>query len=259
MSKKWLLSLSFLLIVFVMAACSDNGDDSAEDKKEESETQEQASPEDGTEAKMPEPDLEDIPDVVAEVNGKEISKEEFAATYEGQFQQAAMQAQMSGQEVDQDQLKEQITDGLIGQELVIQEAENSGFDASEDAVNETLDSLVEQNGLESQDDFFAALEKQGMPKEDVMSQVETQVKVNKLIASETGDVDPTKEELQKIYDEYTAQLEQVGEKDGEEQEIPSFDEMKPKLIEQVKSEKESETYQTLVKELQEDADITKNL
>ena len=38
-----------------------------------------------------------IPDVVAEVNGEQVTKDEFAPIYEAAFQQAASQAQMSGE------------------------------------------------------------------------------------------------------------------------------------------------------------------
>jgi peptidyl-prolyl cis-trans isomerase SurA len=265
MKKKWLLGLSLLLLVFFTAACGDEEqDNSAEDSNEASETQEEDSaedegqaPEEGTEqAEMPEPDLEDIPDVVAEVNGEEISRDEFESTYVGQFQQAMMQAQMTGQEVDQDQLKGQIADALIGQKLIIQEAENQGFEASEDDVNETLDELIEQNGLNSQDDFFAALEEQGVTEDEVRSDLETQVKVDALIASESGDMEPTEDELQELYEAYSASMEQ---QQGEDAEVPSYEEMEPQLTQQVIAQKETEAYQTLVEELRANADVTNNL
>ncbi|MFS0674149.1 SurA N-terminal domain-containing protein [Ornithinibacillus sp. 179-J 7C1 HS] len=248
--KKWLLSLFLLLLTFGMVACND--DTSTEDKgKEQAEGE-------STEQEMPQPDLENLPDVVAEVNGEKISKEEFESTYQTQFQQLAMQSQMTGQEIDQDQLKGQIVDALIGQKLVIQEAEKGGYEASEDAINKTLDNLVAQNGLESQDAFFTALEEQGMTKEEVMTAVKTQVKVDKLIASESGEVEPTKEELQEAYDTYKAQLEQMSS-EAKEVDIPTYEEMEADLIAQVKAQKESKTYQTLVEKLKADADITKNI
>ncbi|MDS8765667.1 SurA N-terminal domain-containing protein, partial [Streptococcus pneumoniae] len=83
---------------------------------------------------MPEPDLEGIPEVVAEVNGEEVSKEEFETAYTGQFQQAAMQAQMSGQEIDQNQLKTQLAESMVGQKLLVQEAENQELTASDEEV-----------------------------------------------------------------------------------------------------------------------------
>ncbi|SDI68870.1 SurA N-terminal domain-containing protein [Alteribacillus bidgolensis] len=270
MSKKWLLSLTLAVSVPVIAACNSE-DETAGNNSEEPNTQEEESAgdseqgegnatqegeEDAEQAKMPEPDLEGTPDVVAEVNGEEITKEEFESTYESQFQQAAMQSQMTGEEVDQTQLKEQIAESLVGTKLLTQEADNRGFDASQEDIDETLDELVEQNGVESEEEFMAAIEEQGMSEEEVLSQVETQVEVDQLIADETGDIEPTEEELEEAYDQMTAQQEQMG---GEEAEVPSFDEVKPDLKEQVKMQKEGEVTQSLIEELREGADITVNL
>ncbi|RKL67628.1 peptidylprolyl isomerase [Salipaludibacillus neizhouensis] len=212
-----------------------------------------------TEAAMPEPDLEGIPDVVAEVNGEEIAKEEFVTTYEGQFQQIAMQSQMSGQELDQDQLKTQVAESMIGTELLIQEAENAGFEASQEEIDETLEELATQFQLESKEEFMTLMQEQGMEEEEIMTQLEMQVKVDQLIASEAGDIEPTEEELQEYYDQIVAQQEQMSDENSEEVEIPSFDEVKPEIEKQLKSQKESEVYQTLIERLREEADVTINL
>lgn len=261
LNKTWLLSFSLAVSLSVIAACG-GVDESGEENIEESATQEEepADLEGGESAEqleIPEPDLEGIPDVVAEVNGKEITKEEFETTFAGHFQQAAMQSQMTGEEVDQDQLKEQITETMIGTELLIQEANSRSFNVSEDDIEKILNRLVEENGLESKDEFIAALEEQGVDEEEVMSQLETQVKIDQLIASESGDgdIEPKDEELKELYDQMVVQQEQMGE----EAEIPSFDEMKPDLIEQVKSQKGAEVSQTLVERLRKDADVTINL
>ena len=47
-----------------------------------------------------------------------------------------------------------------------------------------------------------SFEEQDMPKDEVMSQVEMQVKsVDKLIAEESGEINPSDEELQELYDQ----------------------------------------------------------
>ena len=169
-----------------------------------------------------------------------------------------MQQQMSGEEVNQDELKKQVADGMVSQELLIQETENRGIEASEDEVNKTLDDIVKQNQMESQDEFFTAMEEQGMKKDDVMSQLETQVKMDQLIAEETGDIEPSDDELKEIYDQQKEQMSQMqGEEGGSE--MPSFDEMKPQLKEQVVMQKESEAAQTLAEDLKEKSDVTVNL
>ncbi|PYZ94972.1 peptidylprolyl isomerase [Salipaludibacillus keqinensis] len=277
MKKKWLSALTLAATVSVVAACgNDNepneGNTEGNNNNEATETQQEEPAEDnesanevamegeeGAQPDMPEPDLEGIPDVVAEVNGEEISGEEFEATYSGQFQQMTMQMQMTGEEVDQEQLKAQTVEEMIGTELLIQEANSGGYDATEEDINETLDEIAAQSGMESQDQFLAALEDQGMDEEEVMSQVETQVKIDQLLASETGDAEPSDEELEQLYDEMVAQQEQMGGAEGEETEIPSFEEMKPELENHVQAEKEAEAAQTLVEDLREDADVTVHL
>lgn len=256
MIKKWFLSLSLGTSLIVLAACG-GADESAENENAQPETQEQApsGEESAGQPEMPEPDLEGIPEVVAQVNGEEVSKEEFETAYAGQFQQAAMQAQMSGQEIDQNQLKNQLAESMVGQELLIQEAENQELTASDEEVDQTLDQLAQQNGLESKDEFLAALNEQGMAEDEVMSQIETQVKVDQLIASSAGDTDPSNEELEAAYEQVKAQQEQMGS----EEELPAFEELKPELEEQVKMQKENEATQTLVAELREKADVTINL
>ena len=254
MIKKWFLTIVLGGSMAALAAC---GGETADETKEEAAPQEEAAAtEEGSaeQPEMPEPDLEGVPDVVAEVNGEEIAKEEFESAYTGQFQQMAMQAQMSGEEVDQAQLKEQVAESLVAQELLIQETEKQELTASEEQTTAALEALAQQNGLESSKEFLAALKEQGISEEEVMKQVEAQVKIEQLIAAETGEVKPTDEELKTFYEQAQAQQEQAG---GEE--LPAFEEVKPQLEEQVKMQKEGEATQTLVAQLREEADVTINL
>lgn len=254
MIKKWFLTIVLGGSMAALAAC---GGETADETKEEAAPQEEAAAtEEGSaeQPEMPEPDLEGVPDVVAEVNGEEIAKEEFESAYTGQFQQMAMQAQMSGEEVDQAQLKEQVAESLVAQELLIQETEKQELTASEEQTTAALEALAQQNGLESSEEFLAALKEQGISEEEVMKQVEAQVKIEQLIAAETGEVKPTDEELKTFYEQAQAQQEQAG---GEE--LPAFEEVKPQLAEQVKMQKEGEATQALVAQLREEADVTINL
>lgn len=264
--KKWLATLSIFSLIFVLGAC--NNDESEEDNNEtaDNETAEEGNAEEGApegapeeEMEMPEPDLEGIPDVVAEVNGEEISSDEFTQAYEGQFQQQAMQQQMmgEGEEVDQDELKQQVADMLVNEELIVQEANNRDFEASEDDVNAKIDELAEQNGMEDRDELMAAFDEQGMPEDEVMSQVESQIKIEQLIEEETGEIEPTDEELEELYDQMQ---EQQGQLEGEEGgEAPSFEDMKPQLEEQYIAQEQGEATQTLIEDLKEDADTTIHL
>ncbi|UCZ52855.1 SurA N-terminal domain-containing protein [Bacillus shivajii] len=262
MKKKWFLSLSLATLVAVSTACGDV-DETEEGNNEGIDTQEEEPAEDseaaigGAEDEMPQPDLDGIPDVVAEVNGEEILRDEFVTAYEGQYMQAMMQAQMTGQEIDEEQLKAQIADSMVGQQLLIQEAERSSIEVSDEEVNALLAELAAQNGLGSEEEFLAALEEQGMSEEEVMTQIELQVKIDEVIANEAGNIELTDEELEEAYDMMVAQQSQMGEE--AEAEMPSFEEMKPEIEQQLMMQKEAEVTQALVERLREDADVTVHL
>ncbi|WP_298322225.1 SurA N-terminal domain-containing protein [Haloactinopolyspora sp.] len=245
MIKKLLAAASTAMLLFGLSACGDSADEGGDGGAENS------SPN-----AAPEPDVADVPDVVAEVNGEEIPKDEFVATYKAQFQQMAMQAQQTGQELDQDQLKQQTAEGMVDNMILVQEADKRGFTASQKQIDQTLEDLVQQNGMGSVDEFFSALEEQGMSKEDVMPQLERQVMLDQLLAEEAGDVKPTEQQLRKMYDQSVAQQKQMG---TEESQIPKFEEMKPQLEEQAASQKEAEAAQSLVDTLRKDAEIKINL
>jgi len=273
--KKWLTMISLAATMLAVSAC---GDESAEGENGEgaengeSQTAEEGQASEGAEGgqsaeggetpEMPEPDLEDVPDVVAEINGEEITKGEFEQVYTGQFQQASMMQEMTGEEVNEDELKQQIADGLVSERLLTQEAENRDISASEEDVDAMISEITEANGMESEEDFFAAMEESGMSEDEIRAELEKQVKVEALIAEEAGDIEPTDEELQEVYDEQIAQREEAqseGEGEGEETEPPAFEDVKPQIEEQLVREKEAEAAQGLAEELREDADVTVNL
>lgn len=209
---------------------------------------------------MPEPDLDGVPDVVAEVNGESVSRDEFVTAYEGQFQQAAMQAQMTGEDVDQDALKTQIADMLVDTELLAQEAVARDFTVSDEEVESTLEEMAEANQMESVDDLFAAFEQQGMDADEVRSQLSSQLQIEQLYEDEGGDFTPSEDELQELYDAAVAQQQQQPPAEGESApEPPSFEEARPQLEQQAIQEHQAEAIEALLGELRESADITVNL
>ncbi|MDS2173514.1 MULTISPECIES: SurA N-terminal domain-containing protein [unclassified Nesterenkonia] len=276
MSKKLLTSCALAGVLLGVAACGDapeegadadttaEAEQGAEEQGAEQGAEEQgAEGEAGAEGEMPEPDTSDIPDVVAEVNGEEISGEDFAAFYESQFQQAVMQSQMSGEEPDEDAIKEQSLESMIGNELLIQDAEDSGYEASEDDVEALLEDTAEQSGMESVDDLIAAYEEQGMDEEQLREDAQNQVLIDQVI--EDIDVEePSEEELRDYYDQSVGQQappEEGAEEgaEGEAPETPEFEDVKDELEDQLTSQKQGEAAQAHVDELREDADVETHL
>src|SRR5699024_2626108 len=251
MPKKLLLSIAAALAAFSLAACGADGDESASEQTEQSQQGEQP---------LPEPELDNIPDVVAVVNDREISGEVFAESYEAQFQQLAMQSQMTGEEPDQDELKSQALEMMINSELLTMEAEDQGFSSSEVDVDELLATMAEENGLESGEALMEEFKSQGLSEERVREDLHREVLIQQVI--EDLDVaETTDDELQEMYVQQVEELEAMNEQVEEDQaqEVPSFEEMEKQLTEQATAEKENEVLSGRIEELREQADIETHL
>jgi len=210
-------------------------------------------------AEGPQPDLDAIPDVVAEVNGEEVTKEEFVPIYEAAFQQAAAQAQMGGEASegpDEEALRKETADNLVDTELLLQEAESRGLEVSDDAVEAELTDLAEQNGMKTADELLKAVEAQGVSADQAREQVRTQAMVEELVEDENGPLKPTDKELRKLYAQVKKQQAASG---GGGQEIPPFAQVRDQLAEQASSQEVGKVATGLVKDLRKDADITINL
>ena len=242
------LGLLLAAALLALPACG-GGESSSSSSGEESSSPSASS---GTD-----PDLSGIPDVVAEVNGEEVTKDEFVPTYEAQLQQATMQAQMGGGEApDEEALQEQTADSLVDAELLRQEAESRGIEVSEEQVDAKLTELAKQNQLDSAQALLDALAKQGTSEDQARSQVETQVLVEGLVEDEVGDIRPTEKDLRALYAQVKQQQAQMG-KGG--QPAPPYEKVKPQLEQQAVSQEQNRVAQKLVDELRQDADITINL
>jgi peptidyl-prolyl cis-trans isomerase SurA len=199
-------------------------------------------------------DLEGVPEVVAEVNGEEVTRDEFAPIYSAQLAQAQAQAQAGGQAPDEEALKKQTLDDLVDTELLAQEADSRGIEVSDDDIDAELTTLAEQNGMKSGAELLDAIAQQGMDEETARDQVETQVMVERLVADEDGPFEPTDKELRTLYAQAAAQA-----KAGGSGQVPPFAKVRDQLVEQARSQEIGTVAGALVKRLRKDADITVNL
>lgn len=203
------------------------------------------------------PGLEGIPDVVAEVNGEEVTKEEFIPIYTSTFEQAAAQAQAGGAAPDVEALKKQTVEDLVSTELLHQEAVARGIEVAEEDIDAELASLAEQNQLGSAEELLAAIKQRGVSEEQARSQVETQLLVEALVVDEQGPVQPSEKDLHAVYDQAKAQQAQSGQAGG--QKIPPFAEVHDQLEEQAMQQTIGEVAGALAADLRKDAEITINL
>lgn len=266
-TKKWLVVASLTLSMAGIAGCSTGDDDQASSSAppdDASVSTEDAGSTGGPGDAAAGPDLSDLPDPVAEVNGEEISRADFAESLESQ----SMQAQMSGQPVDEEQLKSDTLDVMVDSVLLTQAAEEGGHEAGEEDIEALLEELATSNGLGSTEEFIEALGAQGMDEETVREEVGTQVAIEALIAAETDVQEPTEEEIRAYYDEVVEQQEQSAPEgsddasatdEAEVPALPEFEEVQEQIADQLRAENESVAVDELLQTLREDADIVSNL
>lgn len=200
------------------------------------------------------PDLADVPDPVAVVNGEEISKDEFARSYQAQAQQAA-QRQSTGQEVDPASLRSEVAERLVGNRLLPQAAHASGVRATDADVDATLTSIAQQNGLGSPDEVVAALGQQGLSEDEVRAQAADQFALTAYIDREADVPPPSEEEPRAQYDQIVARQQAQAGGQADAMQTPPFEEVRDQLAQQVVSQREGEAAQALVTEPREKGDV----
>ncbi len=264
------VSLSVTLSLVGLSACGgsdDSGDTDAASSSSPAGSDDAASSSAPAPDAMPEPDLEQIPDPVATVNGQDVTKEEFVTYYESQFAAAAGQAQMSGEELDEEQLQEDTLEVVVDSVLLRQAAEEEGLEPSDEEVDTLLEELATGNGLESVDQFLEVLEQQGMDEETARREAANQIAIQAYVEQEAPVEEPSEEELRAYYDELVAQQEGAGGGEDEasgtaapgQPEIPEFDQVRDQISQQLQSEEQAAATDELVAGLREDAEITSNL
>ena len=215
---------------------------------------------DGGGQAAPKADVSDVPDVVAEVNGEKITKDEFTAIYEPQFQQASMQQQGTGQQIDQTELKKQVANQLVDNRLLLQGATDAGIEPTDADIDATLEEIAKQNGLGSADEVVSTLEQQGMKKEDIRKDAASQFKLTTFIEQKAKITPPSDEELKAQYEQMSQQQAQAGgqQPGGQQAEVPPFEEVKDQLSQQAVAQQQNEAASKIAAELRESGDVTVN-
>lgn len=211
-----------------------------------------------SQAAAPTPDVSGIPEIIAEVNGEKITKADFTRIYEGQFAQVVQQAQLSGQELDQKQLRKQTAEGLVNTELLIQQAAKKKIFATEKDLNQALADVAKSNDVDTKE-FLATMDDQGLDETAVKSQLKTQLEVGRLISKEVGDFTPSEKELKAAYQVVLDQYKGKGASDAGAAKVPAYKDMKAELEQQLKLQKEGASVKDYVAVLRKGAKVTMNM
>ncbi|WP_213423624.1 SurA N-terminal domain-containing protein [Bhargavaea massiliensis] len=241
-----ILMTSFLAVV--LAACGGNEESKEADQENKAataETDQQKQMEDMQ--KKLEKQQVDEKKTVAVVNDEEILGSQYnnaLASSQGQMQQ--MGQDPTSKEAAE-QIKTQTIDSLVGQTLLLQEADEKGYQASESDINKKLDEVKGQ--FKTEEEFKAALKESGMDMKSLKAQVAQDIQLQQYVEKEVPVGEITDEEIQKTYDQFAEQGKAAN------QEVPKLEEMKPQIEQSLQQQKQQEQLVQQVEKLKESAKI----
>lgn len=250
--KKVMLPLITGLMAVVLAACGGNEENKEaknDDKAKTAETDQQKDQQKQMEEMQKKLEAQQVDEkkTVALVNDEKI----LGSAYNSVLQSTQGQMQQMGQDPTSkeaaEQVKKQTLDSLVGQTLLLQEANKKGYKASDEDVKKQLDETKKQ--FKTEKEFEAALKKSGMDMKTLEAQISDDIKFRQYVEKEVPAGEISAEEIQKTYDQYAEQ----GKSSG--QEVPKLEEVKPQIEQSLQQQKQQEQLAQKVEELKKNAKI----
>ncbi len=234
-----------LIVTLILAACSGNGEQEAQNSDPEIE--------------MGEP--------VALVNGEKIYEVQYERMTErmlAAYEQQGISLEGDEGEAMLEQIQQQTLDQMIQQEVLLQEAESLGLSPSEESVEEELDSIRSQ--FDSDEEYKMALEQNRFSENELKETLVQELSIEAYLEENMPEITITDDELQEYYNQYKAQqeeqikaMEESEEEIPQEQlsmmEVPAYNEIKEDLKASLTQQKEQEQIIALIDELMEKSDI----
>ena len=187
----------------------------------------------------------EYPDVVAVVNGEDVTSSDFVLSVNQVTQTATQQGADPSDPAVKAQIEGQAMDVLINTVLLRQAADASGITVTPEQIDAELSNITAQ--YESPEAFDAALTEFGLSNEDVRSDLEEKLVIDQYLQSNdaVAAVTVSDAEVQDMYDTLSAQG--TG--------LPSLEEIRQPLEEQLLAQKQQQLISDVINGLREAAEI----
>ncbi|KAB2332247.1 peptidylprolyl isomerase [Cytobacillus depressus] len=250
--KKMMLILITGLMAVVLAACGGNEEGKEvknDDKAKTAETEQQKEQQKQMEEMQKKLEAQQVDDkkIVAIVNDKEILGSDYNSVLASTQGQMLQMGQDPTSKEAAEQLKNQTIDSLVGQTLILQEADKTGYKASEADIKKQLDETKKL--FKTEKEFEAALKKSGMDMKTLQTQIADDIKFKQYVEKEVAVGEITDEEIQNTYDQYVEQGKSTG------QEVPKLEELKSKIKQSLQQQKQQEKLAQQIEELKKNVKI----
>jgi FKBP-type peptidyl-prolyl cis-trans isomerase (trigger factor) len=249
--KKLLSALLITIMAIALAACGDGeeakkqSEDKPKTEENSKQQEEQAKQMEEMQKKMDKQKV-DKEKIVAVVNDEELKGEE----YNNMLTTSQMQYQQMGQdptsEKASEQIKKQTIDSLVGQTLLMQQADEKGYKATDEEINKQLEEVKKQ--YKTDEEFEKAMKDAGFSMDELKTQIAENVKYTNYVEKEIKVDEVTEDEMKKFYDQFASQQ-------GKDQKAPKYEEVKPQIKTQLEQQKKQEKLVQHVEELKKKAKV----
>lgn len=239
MIRKLTLFATALLCAFALAACGGGEEDSANNPNEGNGAKDgnEAAEQQAKMQEQIEKGLVDDDQTVATVNGTEIKGKQYNAVYQtAAMQQMAMTPQNDDEDGDISGLaKEQALNSLVGQELILQDAEAKGYEPTQKKIDQHIEK--QYGGKEKLKEIVDEQEDLTMDQAEEM--IAESVLYDMYVDKEIGAI--SDDEIKSFYEEATANMEDA----------PKLEEVKEQIEQSVQQQKVAK----IIEQLKKDSDI----
>ncbi|ANU24522.1 SurA N-terminal domain-containing protein [Planococcus donghaensis] len=243
MMKKMTFALVPFLLLLTLSACTD--DEKASKEKSEPETTKQSGATTPAAYTLELPEKEEV---VVIVNGEEILGKVYNSVARQLEATLAAQGQSVSDAESAELLKEQALSVLVGNHVILQDAEEKGYQADDATVKERLTELKEQ--FETEEAMNAALNETGFTLEEMELQLREQLVYEQYVAEEVEVDKVTDEEVKKAYEDFVA---------SSEAEAPPLEKMEPTIRQSLVGQKTQDAVFAKIEELKKSAKIEVNI
>ena len=150
-------------------------------------------------------DTTKMPDVVAQVNGKKITKDDLIN--QARQMQAKMAQDSRGQRVPQldDAFYKQVLDGLVAQTLLLQDAQRQGVQVSDEELKPQMAAL--RGRFPDEAAYKKALEQEGLTEKELQEKLRQEAVIQKYVGTKVfNEVAVTDQAAREFYDKNQAQM-----------------------------------------------------
>ena len=134
------------------------------------------------------------------VNNNTVSDEELAVEEERIKQQLAIHVPQEQIEAMKEVVKKQAAESLVNRALLREAVEREGIKASQEEIDERMEMI--KSKFESPEAYSQQLAAIGITQKDLRSEMETALRMEKLLQKHVGEIDePTESEVKSFYEE----------------------------------------------------------